>query len=62
MAVAALMARIGLIDLIARGSGPWRGFSWRFVIPVLTWGVWKIHRKPMGTNDERGAAPDEAGD
>ena len=37
------------------------GFLAIFVIPVLTWGVWKIRRKPMVTNDERRAAPDEAG-
>ena len=45
LTVAAVMARFGLIDLIARGYG---AMAWVFlaifVIPVLTWGVWKVSR------------------
>ena len=45
LAIAALMSRIGLIDLIARGYGT---MSWIFlvifVIPILTFGVWKVIR------------------
>ena len=62
LAVAALMGRVGLIDLIARGYG---AMAWVFlaifVIPVLTWGVWKVRREPRATNDPRGAASQEAG-
>ena len=45
VAVGALSAQIGLIDLIARGYATvtW-GFVMVFVIPVLTVGVWKICR------------------
>ncbi len=42
---AALLARVGLVDLIARGYGT---LTWAFlvvyVIPVLTWGVWLARR------------------
>ncbi len=45
LTIAAVMARVGLIDLIARGYG---AMAWVFlaifVIPVLTWGVWKVSR------------------
>jgi uncharacterized membrane protein YkvI len=39
----ALLAQVGLIDLIAKGYGTltWL-FLFIFVIPVLTWGIWKI--------------------
>ena len=45
VAVGAVSAQIGLIDLIARGYATvtW-GFVMVFVIPVLTVGVWKICR------------------
>ena len=40
---AALLARVGLVALIARGYGT---LTWAFlliyVIPVLTWGVWLV--------------------
>jgi uncharacterized membrane protein YkvI len=43
--MAALMSQLGLVDLIARGYGTitW-AFLVVFVLPVLTWGVWKILR------------------
>lgn len=45
LGIAALMSRIGLIDLIARGYGT---MSWVFlvifVIPILTYGIWKATR------------------
>ncbi|HEX9728687.1 MAG TPA: hypothetical protein VGA37_09295 [Gemmatimonadales bacterium] len=43
LALAAGLSRFGLIDLIAKGYGTltW-AFIAVFVIPVLTWGVWKI--------------------
>lgn len=44
---AALLARVGLVGLIARGYGT---LTWAFllvyVIPVLTWGVWLARRGP----------------
>ncbi len=62
LAFAALMARVGLIDLIARGYG---AMAWVFlaifVIPVLTWGVWKVCREQRATNDERRSATVKAG-
>ncbi|HEX9709889.1 MAG TPA: hypothetical protein VGB42_08000, partial [Candidatus Thermoplasmatota archaeon] len=41
-----VLSRFGLIDLIARGYGTltW-AFLVVFVIPVLTWGVWKVARR-----------------
>lgn len=43
LALATLLSRVGLIDLIARGYGT---LTWVFivifVIPVLTVGIWKI--------------------
>lgn len=43
--VAALLARAGLVALIARGYGT---LTWLFlgiyVVPVLTWGVWRLSR------------------
>lgn len=43
---AALLARVGLVDLIARGYGT---LTWAFlavyVIPVLTWGLWLARRQ-----------------
>ena len=51
---AALLARLGLVDLIARGYGT---LTWAFllvyVIPVLTWGVWLVWR----ADPDAGAAP-----
>jgi len=50
---AALLTRFGLVDLIAKGYGTltW-AFLVIFVIPVLTWGVWKIlHTSPRPAND-----------
>jgi uncharacterized membrane protein YkvI len=43
--VGTLLAQFGLIGLIARGYGTltWI-FLFIFVIPVLTWGVWKIRK------------------
>ena len=42
---AALLARLGLVDLIARGYGT---LTWAFllvyVIPALTWGIWLVWR------------------
>lgn len=42
---AALLARVGLVALIARGYGT---LTWLFlivyVVPVLTWGVWRLLR------------------
>ncbi len=62
LAFAALMARVGLIDLIARGYG---AMAWVFlaifVIPVLTWGVWKVRNQPMATHQERGSVSAKAG-
>jgi uncharacterized membrane protein YkvI len=48
--VATLFARIGLIDLIAKGYGTltW-AFLLIFVIPVLTRGVWLIRRRSAGS-------------
>ena len=45
LAIGAVSAQVGLIDLIARGYGTitW-GFLVVFVVPVLTLGVWKIVR------------------
>ncbi len=45
LAIGAVAAQVGLIDLIARGYGTitW-GFLVVFVVPVLTLGVWKIVR------------------
>ncbi len=42
----ALLAQVGLIGLIARGYGTltWL-FLFIFVIPVLTWGIWKIRKQ-----------------
>jgi uncharacterized membrane protein YkvI len=41
-----LIARVGLKDLIAKGYGT---LTWFFlviyVVPVLTWGVWKIRQR-----------------
>ncbi len=52
---AALLARVGLVDLIARGYGT---LTWAFllvyVIPVLTWGVWLVARVRRG-HDRSGA-------
>lgn len=46
----ALLAQFGLVGLIARGYGT---LTWIFlvifVIPVLTWGVWKIRKQGKGT-------------
>jgi uncharacterized membrane protein YkvI len=43
LVLGALLAQFGLIGLIARGYGTltWI-FLGIFVIPVLTWGVWKM--------------------
>lgn len=45
--VASLLSRVGLVSLIAKGYGT---LTWLFVvvfvIPVLTWGVWKIATVP----------------
>lgn len=43
LALGTFISRFGLIDLIARGYGTLTiGFIVVYVIPVLTWGVWKI--------------------
>lgn len=43
LVVGALLAQFGLVNLIARGYGTitW-GFLLVFVIPMLTWGIWKM--------------------
>ena len=42
-----LISRFGLIDLIAVGYGTLTiGFIIVYVIPVLTLGVWKVHKGP----------------
>jgi uncharacterized membrane protein YkvI len=45
----ALLAQVGLISLIAKGYGTltWL-FLFVFVIPVLTWGIWKIRSLGRG--------------
>jgi uncharacterized membrane protein YkvI len=52
----ALLAQVGLIDLIAKGYGTltWL-FLFIFVIPVLTWGIWKI-KVQNGRVGETGSA------
>ena len=52
----ALLAQVGLIDLIAKGYGTltWL-FLFIFVIPVLTWGIWKI-KMQNGRVGETGSA------
>jgi len=51
LAVGALLAQFGLIGLIASGYGT---LTWIFlvifVVPVLTWGVWKISRHGATTS------------
>ena len=43
--VAAILARFGLIDLIAKGYGTITWFFLAiFVLPILTWGLWKLRR------------------
>lgn len=46
----ALLARLGLVSLISRGYGTitW-GFLAVFVVPILTWGVWKMRTRPPVT-------------
>ncbi len=45
---AALLARFGLINLIAKGYGTLTWFFLLiFVIPILTWGVWKLKANPQ---------------
>ena len=45
---APLLARFGLIDLIAKGYGTLTWFFLLiFVIPILTWGVWKLKANPQ---------------
>ena len=58
--VGALTARFGLIGLIARGYGTltWI-FLFIFVIPVLTFGVWKIRSAGNGTPAAANAADTE---
>ena len=48
----ALLAQFGLIGLIARGYGTltWI-FLGIFVIPVLTWGVWKLRGMGESTGE-----------
>lgn len=50
---AALLARVGLVALIARGYGT---LTWIFlaiyVVPVLTWGVWRIIKTPRRADAE----------
>lgn len=50
------LASFGLVALIARGYGT---LTWVFlavfVVPVLTWGVWKIRRAPSGHESASGA-------
>jgi uncharacterized membrane protein YkvI len=45
LSAGALLARFGLVDLIARGYGTltW-AFLVIFVVPVLTWGIWQIRK------------------
>lgn len=49
---AAGLARFGLVALIARGYGT---LTWAFlaiyVVPVLTWGVWKLRRRALETGE-----------
>jgi len=49
LAAGALLAQFGLISLIARGYGT---LTWLFlvifVIPVLTWGIWKLRSPELG--------------
>lgn len=46
--LAAILARFGLIGLIAKGYGTitWF-FLFIFVLPILTWGVWKIRTRAL---------------
>jgi uncharacterized membrane protein YkvI len=50
----ALLAQVGLIGLIARGYGTltWL-FLFIFVIPVLTWGIWKIRKQERHDGSDR---------
>jgi uncharacterized membrane protein YkvI len=56
----ALLAQVGLIDLIAKGYGTltWL-FLFIFVIPVLTWGIWKVKLQQGGSRNTRVAKPNE---
>ncbi|KPJ83706.1 MAG: hypothetical protein AMS18_17330 [Gemmatimonas sp. SG8_17] len=49
LAAGALLAQFGLISLIAKGYGT---LTWLFlvifVIPVLTWGIWKLRSPELG--------------
>jgi uncharacterized membrane protein YkvI len=50
LAIASLMSRFGLIDLIARGYGTMAWvFLLIFVIPIMTFGLWKVLRQGAAT-------------
>ena len=57
LALGASLAKFGLVDLIASGYGTltW-AFIVIFVIPVLTWGIWKLRVAGRGTPQPQGAA------
>jgi len=49
LTAAALLSRIGLIDLVARGyTAMAYGFLALFALPLLTVGVYRIHRASAG--------------
>jgi uncharacterized membrane protein YkvI len=59
LSAAALLARVGLTALIARGYGTltW-AFLIVFVVPVLTVGIWKIRGREQGEGGRERPSPD----
>lgn len=60
LVAATALSRIGLIGLIEKGYGTltW-AFIVVFVIPILTWGIWKIGRYSRASNEPRMSARSE---